>query len=78
MLQTWPQYNARLLSDPQGRPAIHVPVFQYFLFWTAFYMLRGPQSDSTSFQQPNQGSRRGYGASLGPSFGTVTRVRSAC
>ena len=78
MLHSWPQYSGRLLADAQGRSAIHVPVFQYFVFWTAFYMLRGPQSDSGSFQQPNQGSHRSYTAALGPSLGSVTRVSLSC
>ena len=59
--------------DSSGRPAIHVPVFQYFIFWTAFYMLRGSSQSSAGYAaQPS--SRRGYSNSLTPTFPGVHRV----
>ena len=64
-LEGWPQYAGRLLLDGSGRPAVHVPVFQYFLFWTAFYMLRGPGASYTTQQSS---SKRGYRTGLGPSI----------
>ena len=70
-LQAWPQYSGRLQPDGSGRPAIHVPVFQYFVLWTAFYMLRGPQGDSGSLQQHSHGSRRSYAGALGPTLGSA-------
>lgn len=39
-LERWPQYAGALVYDSSGKAHIHVGVFQYFVFWTAFYVLK--------------------------------------
>ena len=53
---------------------LNLRLSQYFIFWTAFYMLRGPQT-SASYVSSQPAARRSYGATLGPSLGRVTQVR---
>lgn len=40
-LELWPQYAGRIHMDALGRPQVYLNVFEYFMFWTAFYVLRG-------------------------------------
>lgn len=40
-LEGWPQYAGALVYDATGKPHIHLGVFQYLVFWTAFYVLKG-------------------------------------
>ena len=71
-LARWPQYGGRVFTDAAGRPQVHLNVFGYFLFWTAFYVLRGGQTTrhdvAPAYAQPRYGH-------LTPSLGTV---RKAC
>ncbi|GLC41058.1 hypothetical protein PLESTB_000948000 [Pleodorina starrii] len=46
LLDTWPQYRGRLRHDPAGRPQVYLNLFEYFMFWTAFYVLRGSAADN--------------------------------
>ncbi|KAG2501874.1 hypothetical protein HYH03_000372 [Edaphochlamys debaryana] len=46
VLDSWPQYRGRIRQDAAGRPQVFLNVFEYFMFWTAFYVLRGSSSDS--------------------------------
>lgn len=40
-LEHWPQYAGTLVYDSAGKPHVHLGVFSYFVFWTAFYVLKG-------------------------------------
>ena len=71
-LSTWPQYAKCIVKGPGGRAAIHLDVFAYFAFWTAFYVLRGSQTRPPDPVMPRQG-RLAY-SSLAPSLGTVKKV----
>lgn len=57
------------MLDGQGRPRIHLNVLTYFLFWTAFYVLRGSHSSATS-----AATRPVRTLSLTPNFGSVKKV----
>lgn len=48
---------------------IHLNVLSYFLFWTAFYVLRGSQAQSLA-----TASRPAIYSHLTPSFGSVKKV----
>ena len=69
-LEKWPQYQKHILVDGRGNCHVHLNVFEYFVFWTAFYVLRSSQV--TSEYHP-RASPRGYGH-LAPSLGTVRKV----
>ena len=72
-LATWPQYAKRIVRGPGGRAAIHLDVFGYYVFWTAFYVLRGSQTAAPDpVNTPRQG-RLAYSA-IAPSFGTLRQV----
>ncbi|EFJ53110.1 hypothetical protein VOLCADRAFT_127384 [Volvox carteri f. nagariensis] len=47
LLDAWPQYRGRIRADPAGRPQVYLNLFEYFMFWTAFYVLRGSASDNS-------------------------------
>ncbi|KAG2445175.1 hypothetical protein HYH02_008643 [Chlamydomonas schloesseri] len=47
LLDTWPQYRGRIRTDVTGRPQVFLNVLEYFMFWTAFYVLRGSTSDGS-------------------------------
>ena len=60
-----------ILTDASGGMHVHLNVFEYFVFWAAFYVLRGSQAaGAAAGQRPS----RGY-ASLAPSLGTVRKVQ---
>lgn len=40
-LENWPQYRGHIRPDSSGRTQVYLNVFEYFLFWNAFYVLRG-------------------------------------
>lgn len=61
-LARWPQYEGRLVVDASGRCQIHLDVFEYFIFWTAFYVLRSSQSQA---RQPGRRNNTGGYASGG-------------
>lgn len=69
-LEAWPQYSKHIIVDRRGKYHVHLNVFEYFVFWTAFYVLRSSQSGGC-LPQP---APKGY-SSLAPSFGTVRKVR---
>ena len=71
-LATWPQYSKRIVRGPGGRAAVHLDVFGYYVFWTAFYVLRGSQTAAPAPVVPRQG-RLAYSA-IAPSLGTVRKV----
>ncbi|GIL77653.1 hypothetical protein Vretifemale_7145 [Volvox reticuliferus] len=59
LLSTWPQYRGRIRSDATGHPQIYLNLFEYFMFWTAFYVLRGSGNDTRRNDpraQPSSGS----------------------
>ena len=68
-LAKWPQYRGRIVEDSLGRKQIHLNVWGYFLFWTAFYVLRGSQTRPEA--APAAAPRYGH---LTPSLGTVRKV----
>ncbi|BDA48624.1 hypothetical protein COCOBI_12-3050 [Coccomyxa sp. Obi] len=68
-LERWPQYRGRIFQDPQGRTQIHLNVLSYFLFWMAFYVLRGSQAQSLA--APSRAARYNH---LAPSFGSVKKT----
>ncbi|KXZ52315.1 hypothetical protein GPECTOR_10g947 [Gonium pectorale] len=47
LLDSWPQYRGRIRHDAAGRPQVYLNLFEYFVFWTAFYVLRGSASDGS-------------------------------
>ena len=57
------------MLDGQGRPRIHLNVLTYFLFWTAFYVLRVSHISATS-----AATRPVRTLSLTPAFGSVKKV----
>jgi hypothetical protein len=43
-LEAWPQYSRHIMGpelDATRRPQVSLDVFTYYMFWTAFYVLRG-------------------------------------
>ena len=68
-MERWPQYKGHILLDAQGKPRIHLNVLTYFLFWTAFYVLRGSHSSASS-----AATRPVRTLSLTPNFGSVKKV----
>ncbi len=68
-LERWPQYQGRILQDGHGRTQIHLNVFYYFLFWMAFYVLRGSRT-----QPGGAPSHLRLYSHLAPSFGSVAKV----
>ena len=70
-LEGWPQYSRHIIEDARGKYHVHLNVFEYFVFWTAFYVLRSSQ---VSGSYNPQAAPRGYGH-LAPSFGSVKKVR---
>ncbi|GLI62983.1 hypothetical protein VaNZ11_005840 [Volvox africanus] len=59
LLGTWPQYRGRIRSDATGHPQVYLNLFEYFMFWTAFYVLRGSGNDTRRNDpraQPSSGS----------------------
>jgi hypothetical protein len=41
-LGRWPQYaRGAIVTDAQGRCHVKLGVFQFFIFWFAFYVIRG-------------------------------------
>ena len=68
-LERWPQYRGRIFQDAQGRTQIHLNVLSYFLFWMAFYVLRGSQAQSLAAP-----TRAALYSHLNPSFGSVKKV----
>ena len=73
-LSCWPQYAKRIVRGPGGKAAIHLDVFGYYVFWTAFYVLRGSQTAAPAPNTPAQG-RLAYSA-LAPSLGAVRKVQT--
>ena len=71
-MERWPQYRGRIVLDAQGNPHIHLSVLTYFLFWTAFYVLRGSHASHTT-----EAARPARTLSLTPNFGSVKKVRGA-
>lgn len=71
-LVTWPQYAKRIVRGAGGRAAIHLDVFGYYAFWTAFYVLRGSQTAAPSRSRLSQG-RLAY-SHLAPGLGTVLKA----
>ena len=69
-MERWPQYKGRIVLDGQGNPHIHLSVLTYFLFWTAFYVLRGSHASHTA-----EATRPVRTLSLTPNFGSVKKVR---
>ena len=72
-MERWPQYRSHIVLDGQGKPRIHLDVLTYFLFWTAFYVLRGSHSSATS-----AATRPIRTLSLTPNFGSVKKVGACC
>ena len=68
-MERWPQYRSHIVVDGHGNPRIHVNVLTYFLFWTAFYVLRGTHSSSTT-----EATRPARTINLTPAFGSVKKV----
>ncbi|KAF6262749.1 hypothetical protein COO60DRAFT_1699160 [Scenedesmus sp. NREL 46B-D3] len=60
-LDGWPQYHGRLRLDGVGRCQVHLNMFQYFMFWAAFYVLRGSSSSSSSSDKTGKGSSSSSG-----------------
>jgi hypothetical protein len=71
-LEKWPQYKGHLKPDPRDpeKCVVHLNTLEYFIFWTAFYVLRSSQ---VSGSYHPAAPPRGYGH-LTPSFGAVTKV----
>ena len=67
-LDTWPQYQGRLVPGPSNRNYLHMNTLQYFLLWTAFYVLRSGQSSTGQ----SSSSRRPVFASA--TFGNMRKV----
>ena len=70
-LESWPQYYKHIVTDGRGKHHVHLNVFEYFAFWTAFYVLRSSQ---VSGSYNPQSAPKGYGH-LAPSLGSVRKVR---
>ncbi|KAG2439532.1 hypothetical protein HXX76_004885 [Chlamydomonas incerta] len=72
LLDTWPQYRGRIRADVTGRPQVFLNVLEYFMFWTAFYVLRGSTSDGSRVDSrpPAGGSSSGYG--MGGMYGQLS------
>ena len=68
-MERWPQYKGHIRLEGQGKPRIELNVLTYFLFWTAFYVLRGSHSSATS-----AATRPVRTLSLTPNFGSVKKV----
>jgi hypothetical protein len=41
LVSQWPQYAGHLHAEPGGRPQVYLNVFEYYMFWGAYYVLRG-------------------------------------
>ena len=67
-LERWPQYQGRLVPDAGQQRTVHLNTLQYFLFWTAFYVLRSNQSSGDSAAS----SRRPVNAF--PTYGSLRKV----
>ena len=72
-LESWPQYYKHIVTDARGKHHVHLNVFEYFAFWTAFYVLRSSQ---VSGSYNPQLAPKGYGH-LAPSLGSVRKVRNS-
>ncbi|DBB02511.1 TPA: hypothetical protein ACH3X3_011503 [Trebouxia sp. C0006] len=70
-LDRWPQYQGRLVPGPSNRKYLHMNTLQYFLLWTAFYVLRSGQSSTGQ----SSGSRRPVFASA--TFGNMRKHMQA-
>ncbi|PNW82237.1 hypothetical protein CHLRE_06g278126v5 [Chlamydomonas reinhardtii] len=66
LLDSWPQYRGRIRPDVTGRPQVFLNVLEYFMFWTAFYVLRGSTSDGSRVDSrpPAGGSSQGVMGSM--------------
>ncbi|KAJ9510102.1 hypothetical protein QJQ45_015584 [Haematococcus lacustris] len=63
LLASWPQYAGHIHPDASGRVQVYLNVFGYFMFWTAFYVLRGR---ALGPDQPGGGPRPPSAAELQP------------
>ncbi|KAK9815560.1 hypothetical protein WJX72_005838 [[Myrmecia] bisecta] len=70
VLNSWPQYHNHIVTDASGRCQVHLNVFEYFMFWTAFYVLRG--SHTQADYAPSR-TRYGYGSFTPTSLGGSVR-----
>lgn len=70
-LACWPQYAKRLVREAGGKTAIHLDLFGFYVFWTAFYVLRGSQTAAPRSQTPAHG--RLAVSSLAHSLGSISR-----
>eukprot|EP00879_Flechtneria_rotunda_P023522 GHRR01024884.1.p1 GENE.GHRR01024884.1~~GHRR01024884.1.p1 ORF type:complete len:956 (+),score=357.62 GHRR01024884.1:92-2959(+) len=69
-LDSWPQYHGRLRLDAAGRCQVHLNMFQYFMFWAAFYVLRaGRSSDKKSSNSSTLSRTRSYFPNRGKLWG---------
>ena len=52
-LERWPQYQrGAIVSDAAGRCHVKLGVFQFFLFWFAFYVIKGDGGGMDSQLRP--------------------------
>jgi hypothetical protein len=72
-LGAWPQYASSIVPDAAGRPAVHLGVLQYFLFWFVFYAVKGGDLSSAFDPLP-----RGQPAGFGDSVRKVRRPTTRC
>ncbi|WIA17648.1 hypothetical protein OEZ85_014453 [Tetradesmus obliquus] len=63
-LDGWPQYHGRLRLDGMGRCQVHLAMFQYFMFWAAFYVLRGSHSSDKAGKGGSSSSSSGRARAL--------------
>ncbi|GAX78724.1 hypothetical protein CEUSTIGMA_g6162.t1 [Chlamydomonas eustigma] len=60
-LESWPQYHKSIIGPERSstrRTQIFLDVFTYFMFWTAFYVLRGNRSDEGNAGRPSTAFNR--------------------
>eukprot|EP00798_Chlamydomonas_sp_ICE-L_P029152 gene29154-32373_t len=67
-LTHWPQYKDRVVRDSSGHIQVFLNVFEYYMFWTAFYVLRGGRS-CDSYTGSGSRSRGGGSGSSGSGSG---------
>ncbi|GBF95518.1 hypothetical protein Rsub_07868 [Raphidocelis subcapitata] len=77
-LERWPQYRGRLRAEAGGRCQVMLNMYEYFMFWAAFYVLRGTRGHEGARPDAPAGRARAgqlyenvrsYGATLLSSLG---------
>ena len=61
-LERWPQYRGRLRPDAAGRWQVVLNMYEFFMFWAAFYVLRGSRGAEAAAARAAAGGAGGGAA----------------